>query len=135
MEIDLTVDDVRTEIELCIRVLMGSGSDDKRFTLVVKKATNDKFKNIAEELAELLNVTKYSLTFFYRSEKVALNERLGDRDIGVPIKNKNNKNSPSKIDQINQSELSGDNFILCLKGGNEGPKSWKRFTTVDDPCR
>jgi hypothetical protein len=25
--------------------------------------------------------------------------------------------------------------LLCLKGGNEGPKAWKRFTTVDDPCR
>ena len=25
--------------------------------------------------------------------------------------------------------------MLCLKGGNEGPKAWKRFTTVDDPCR
>lgn len=57
-------------------------SEDKRFTLVVKKSTNDKIKNIAEELAELLNVTKYSLTFFYKGDKVGLNERFGDRDIG-----------------------------------------------------
>lgn len=81
MEIDLSQDDVRTEMELCIRVVM---SEDKRFTLVIKKPTNDKFKSIAEELAEILNVTKYSLTFFYRGEKVGLNDRLGDRDIGAP---------------------------------------------------
>lgn len=52
---------------------------------MIKKPTNDKFKAIAEELAEILNVTKYSLTFFYRGEKVGLNERLGDRDIGAPL--------------------------------------------------
>ena len=69
-------------MELCIRVVLG---EDKRFTLVIKKPTNDKFKAIAEELAEILNVTKYSLTFFYRGEKLGLNERLGDRDIGAPV--------------------------------------------------
>ncbi len=62
MEIDTTQDEVLTEIELCVRVVMG---EDKRFTLVVKRTTNDKLMMIAEELAELLNVTKYSLTFFY----------------------------------------------------------------------
>lgn len=66
-------------------------SEDKRFTLVVKKQTNDKIKAIAEELAEILNVTKYSLTFFYKGDKIGLNERLGDRDIGVSSKgNQNN---------------------------------------------
>jgi len=58
-------------------------SEDKRFTLVVKRSTNDKLMMIAEELAELLNVTKYSLTFFYKGDKVGLKERLGDRDIGA----------------------------------------------------
>jgi hypothetical protein len=28
-----------------------------------------------------------------------------------------------------------DSYLLCLKGGSEGPKAWKRFTRVDDPCR
>jgi hypothetical protein len=32
-------------------------------------------------------------------------------------------------------DVNGDHFLLCLKGGNEGPRAWKRFTTVDDPCR
>jgi len=71
---------VHTDIELCVRVVM---SEDKRFTLVVKRSTNDKLMMIAEELAELLNVTKYSLTFFYKGDKVGLKERLGDRDIGA----------------------------------------------------
>ena len=71
---------MHTDIELCVRVVM---SEDKRFTLVVKRSTNDKLMMIAEELAELLNVTKYSLTFFYKGDKVGLKERLGDRDIGA----------------------------------------------------
>jgi nitrogen regulatory protein PII-like uncharacterized protein len=81
LEVDTEVDDVKTDIELCIRVVM---SEDKRFTLIVKKHTNDKFKAIAEELAELLNIKKYSLTFFYKGDNVSFNERLGDRNIGCP---------------------------------------------------
>lgn len=101
--------------------------EDKRHSLIIKRGANDKLKMVAEELAELLNVTKYSLTFFYKGEQVSLNERLGDKDIGVFNKNiQNNMAGPE-----NQAE----NFLLCLKGGNEGPKVWKRFTTVDDPCR
>lgn len=65
---------------MSIRVVM---SEDKRFSLIIKKGANDKIKMVAEELAELLNVTKYSLTFFYKGDKVGLNERLGDRDIGA----------------------------------------------------
>ena len=38
---------------------------------------------IAEEIGELLNLSKYALTFFYKGDKVGLNERLGDRDIGT----------------------------------------------------
>ena len=59
-------------------------SEDKRFSLVVKKQANDKIKAVAEELAELLNLSKYALTFFFKGDKIGLNERLGDRDIGVP---------------------------------------------------
>lgn len=88
IEIDLAIDDVKTEIEMSIRVVIG---EDKRFTLLIKKSTNDKFMAIAEELAEILNVTKYSLTFFYRGEKVGLKDRLGDRDIGAPLPKDSNK--------------------------------------------
>lgn len=36
---------------------------------------------VAEELAELLSLSKYALTFFYKGDKVSFNERLGDREI------------------------------------------------------
>ena len=65
-------------------------SEDKRFSLVVKKQANDKIKAVAEELAELLNLSKYALTFFFKGDKVGINERLGDRDIGVPSTLSNN---------------------------------------------
>lgn len=98
-------------------------SEDKKQTIVIKRGANDKLKSVAEELAELLNVTKYQLTFFFMGEKLALNERLGDREIGISpwLKNSNHQHE--------------DKYLLCLKGGNEGPRSWKRFTMIDDPCR
>jgi hypothetical protein len=70
---------VRTEVEVHIRVLI---SEDKRFTLTLRRPANDKVKVLAEDLGELLSLSKYALTFFYKGDKVALNERLGDREIG-----------------------------------------------------
>lgn len=58
-------------------------AEDHRFSLNTMKQTNDKMQVVAEELGELLNLGKYDFTFFYRGEKVALKERLGDREIGV----------------------------------------------------
>ncbi len=75
-------------------------------------------KSLAEDLGEYLSLSRYELTFFYRGEKVGLNERIGDREIGSI-----------------SSDNKDDNYLLCLKGGSEGPKTWKRFTHVDDPCR
>jgi hypothetical protein len=45
---------------------------------------------VAEELAELLTLSKYALTFFFRGDKIGLNERLGDKDIGTPAIHNNN---------------------------------------------
>ncbi len=56
--------------------------EDKRFSIIIKKQANDKIKAIAEELAELQGISKYSLTFFYKGEKINFGERLGDRGIG-----------------------------------------------------
>jgi len=103
-----------TEVEISARVVV---CEDKRFSIILKKPANDKIKSIAEELAELLGLSKYALTFFYRGDKVGFNERFGDRNIG------------------GKSNNESDDFLLCLKGGNEGPKIWKRFLHVDDPCR
>ena len=50
--------------------------------MVLDRPSNDKIKVLAEELGDLLGLSKYALTFFYKGDKVGLNERLGDRDIG-----------------------------------------------------
>ena len=100
-----------------VRILI---SEDKRFTLSMKRPANDKIKQLADDLGDLLNLTRYALTFFYKGDKVALNERIGDREIGG---------------LSNKGTEKDDSYLLCLKGGSEGPKAWKRFTHVDDPCR
>ena len=108
-------DDIHIEVTVTLRVVV---SEEKRFTLTMKRPSNDKIKVLAEEVGELLNLTRYELTFFYKNEPLGLNERIGDRDIGTILTNGN-----------------AINYLMCLKGGAQGPKAWKRFTTVDDPIR
>ena len=79
IEVDTTQEEVLSEVEIQVRVVIG---EDKKFTLTTQKLANDKVKVIAEELAEMLNFSKYALTFFYKGEKVSMNERLGDKEIG-----------------------------------------------------
>jgi hypothetical protein len=84
VEVDIVSEEVKSEVEVKIRVII---SEEKRFTLFIKRPSNDKMKVLADELGELLNLSRYALTFFYRGDKVALNERIGDREIGgLPIK-------------------------------------------------
>ena len=66
-------------------------SEEKRFTLKLKRPSNEKLKNLAEDIGDIVNLTRYELTFFYKTEQVGLNERLGDRDIGIYLKNNNSK--------------------------------------------
>ena len=79
IDIDIREEPVRVEVQVQIRVVI---AEDKRFTLVLDRPANDKLKVLAEELGDLLGLSKYALTFFYKGDKVGLNERLGDRDIG-----------------------------------------------------
>jgi hypothetical protein len=79
IEIDTAEEDVRTEVDLAIRVV---ASEEKRFTLNIKRPANDKLKTLAEDVGLLVGLTKYSLTFFYKGDQLRLNERLGDREIG-----------------------------------------------------
>ena len=120
IEADIEAEEVLTEVEVKIRVVI---SEEKRFTLALRRPSNDKMKILADDLGELLNLSRYALTFFYKGDKVALNERIGDREIG---------SLPKKGGASVEKE---DSYLLCLKGGSEGPKTWKRFTHVDDPCR
>lgn len=84
---------------------------------MLKIPTNEKVKAIAEELGDLLGLSKYRFTFFYKGDKVGLGDRIGDRGIG--LKNNNNE----------------DEFLFCMQGGSDGPIAWKRFLHVDDPQR
>ena len=79
IEVDIQSEEVTTEVEVKVRILI---SEEKRFTLSIKRPANDKIKQLADDLGELLNLTRYALTFFYKGDKVALNERIGDREIG-----------------------------------------------------
>jgi hypothetical protein len=79
IEADIVKDEIVTEVVVKVRIVM---SEEKRFTLTMKRPANDKVKILADDLGELLNLTRYALTFFYKGDKVGLNERLGDRGIG-----------------------------------------------------
>ena len=75
---DIVEDDIRIEVEIVMRVVV---SEEKRFTLKLVRPANDKMKVLAEDVGDLLNLTRYELTFFYKNETIGLNERIGDRDI------------------------------------------------------
>lgn len=82
IEVDIMEEDIRVEVEVLLRVIV---SEDNRFTLTLKRPSNDKIKVLAEDLGEMLGLSKYALTFFYHGDKVGLNERLGDREIGCKV--------------------------------------------------
>lgn len=89
---------MRIEVEIAIRVVI---SEENRFTLKLLRPANDQMKTLAEDVGELLNLTRYEITFFYKNETIGLNERIGDREIG----------------SINFEEDLIKNYLLCLKGG------------------
>ncbi len=91
-------DEIRIEVEIGIRVVV---SEEKRFTLKLIRPANDKMKELAEDVGDLLDLTRYELTFFFKNETVGLNERIGDREIG----------------SVNFEEDLIKNYLLCLKGG------------------
>lgn len=59
---------------------------------------------MGEELGDLFGQSKYDLSFYYRGEKMGYETRLGEKNIGIT------------------DTLGEKDFLLCLKGGGEGPK-------------
>jgi hypothetical protein len=45
----------------------------------MKRQANDKIMDVAKELAEMLNESKYGLSFYYKGESLKLTDRLGDK--------------------------------------------------------
>ena len=72
----------------------------------MKRPANDKLKSLSEELGEMLNLGKYGVTFFYRGEKVGMNERLGDRDIGCKV-GSFHKQMPHNLESSNENTSIG----------------------------
>jgi hypothetical protein len=58
--VDIVEDDIRIEVEIVMRVVV---SEEKRFTLKLVRPANDKMKVLAEDVGDLLNLTRYELTF------------------------------------------------------------------------
>ena len=65
IEADIVEEDIKTEVEVKVRVVM---SEEKRFTLTMKRPSNDKMKTLADDLGDLLNLSRYALSFFYRGD-------------------------------------------------------------------
>ncbi len=83
-------------------------SEETRSTIQMSCNCNDKVKVIAEEIAEFFNENKYQLSFISEAKQLKLSDSIAE--LGITQ-------------------------MLCLKGGEHGPKVFQRFTTIDDPCR
>ena len=95
-------------------------SSEKTTTVEYKLKTNDKAMAFAEQIADLYNETKYSISFFYNGAKINLNQAIATLGIGY----------------VDQSEKDlAKSTVLCLKGGVDQPKVFNRFTNVDSPER
>lgn len=93
-------------------------SEDKKINMTLSAGADDKAMAIAEQIADLFGETKYSISFFMGGQKINLNDKLADLDIGFYQDPKNQRNQ-----------------VLCLKGGVDAPKIFHRFKHVDSPER
>lgn len=73
---------------------------------------------IADQVADIFGETKYSISFFTAGQKINLNDKLADLNIGY-----------FKDPKFQQNQ------VLCLKGGVDAPKIFNRFKHVDSPER
>lgn len=55
--------------------------EEKVFTLTIEANANDTLMDVAVELAELVNESKYTLTFIYKGESLPLSTKLGEKHI------------------------------------------------------
>ena len=74
--------------------------------------------NVAEQIADLVSETKYSISLFSNGQRLNLNDRIGDLRLG-------HESTKSQV-------LS---HIICLKGAIDAPKIFNRFKQVDAPER
>lgn len=67
-------------------------SEEKKQTVLLKVNTNDKAMVVAEQIADLFGETKYSISLFFKSAKINLNDRIADIGLGgLDLKNEDGK--------------------------------------------
>lgn len=82
--------------------------------------TGCKALDLKEQIGNIYGETKYSTSLFYKGKKLNNSDTVADNQIGF----------------TNQSESEeNDQYILCLKGGENAPKIFNRFRQVDAPER
>lgn len=97
-------------VKIKIRVIQ---SQEKIYTVEYKVDANSTCLKFIEALADFSNETKYSISLFYKGQKINVNDQIAN--LG--------------IQQSNQTQ------IICLKGGLDQPKIFNRFTNIDSPER
>ena len=98
-----------------VRVVL---TENKTHTVKLSFHADERAVWVAETIAEMFGEHKYSVSFFSDAQKINLNDKMGDLQIGFIDENSLNSNCGTTI--------------LCLKGGIDQPKVWHRFTNVDN---
>jgi len=57
-------------------------SEEKRVAITLSASADDKAMAIAEQIADLFGETKYSISFFMSGQKINLNDKLADLNLG-----------------------------------------------------
>ena len=57
-------------------------SEDKKYNMTLSVCADDKAMIIAEQIADLFGETKYSISFFMGGQKINLNDKLADLNLG-----------------------------------------------------
>jgi hypothetical protein len=73
--------------------------------------------DLAAAIGEMIQVDKYGLSFYYAGKCLSMQTRIGEEQLG-----------------LQQGDIK-DVTLLCLKGGDNGPKKFMRFTRTDEPER
>lgn len=80
-EVSLSPDATRftNQISLQVRVIL---SEDKKVSFTLSASADDKAMAVAEQIADLFGETKYSISFFTGGQKINLNDKLADLNLG-----------------------------------------------------
>ncbi len=84
--------DFSDTVNVTVRVII---SEENRSTIKMSCNCNDKVKVLAEEIAEFFNENKYKLSFISEAKQIKLSDSIAEMGITQ---------------------------LLCLKGGENGPK-------------